>query len=224
MTFCLDTGPPNAAYRIILAHGAGAGITFSFMEQVSDLLTERAFAVTRFEFAYMAARRTGGPRRPPPKAEILAQEYATFLDHVSSQKPRGQKLLIGGKSLGGRVASLMAAEAHREGRIAGLVCLGYPLHPPGQPDRRRAEHLMTFACPALIVQGERDPFGNKVEFEALALPQTAQLHWIGDGDHDFGPRGASGFTRKGNLAAAADAIATFAAGLDARVDGEQHHT
>jgi uncharacterized protein len=224
MIFRLDTGPPSAAYRIILAHGAGAGITSSFMEQMSDLLTERAFAVTRFEFAYMAARRTGGPRRPPPKAEILAQEYSAFLDHVSSQGPQGQKLLIGGKSLGGRVASLIAADAHREGRIAGLIGLGYPLHPPGQPDRRRAEHLITFTCPSLIVQGERDPFGNKAEFEALELPPAIQLHWIGDGDHDFGPRGASGFTRKGNLAAAAGAIAAFAAGLEARVDGEQRRT
>lgn len=224
MTFCLDTGPPSAAYRIILAHGAGAGITSSFMDQMSDLLAGQAFAVTRFEFGYMAARRSGSPRRPPPKAELLAQEYVAFLDTVSSRMPAGQKLLIGGKSLGCRVASLIASEAHRDGQIAGLVCLGFPLHPPGQPDHRRAGHLMTYTCPSLIVQGERDPFGNKTEFEALSLPPAVQLHWIGDGDHDFGPRGASGFTRSGNLTAAADAIVAFAAGLAARVDGEQHHT
>lgn len=224
MTFCLDNGPPSAACRIILAHGAGAGITSSFMEQMSDRLADQGIAVTRFEFDYMAARRLGGPRRPPPKAELLAQEYVAFLDNVSARAPAGQKLLIGGKSLGGRVASLIASEVHRDGRIAGLVCLGYPLHPPGQPDHRRAGHLMTYTCPSLIIQGERDPFGNKTEFEALNLPPAIQLQWIGDGDHDFGPRGASGFTRTGNLTAAADAIVAFAADLAARVDGEQHHT
>lgn len=111
--------------------------------------------------------------------------------------------------MGGRVASLLASEAHAKGAIAGLVCLGYPFHPPGKPDQLRTAHLENMTCPALIVQGERDPFGGRAEVETYRLSDAISLAWIGDGDHDLGPRGASGFTRKGNLAAAAGAIAAF---------------
>jgi predicted alpha/beta-hydrolase family hydrolase len=119
-------------------------------------------------------------------------------------------VLIGGKSMGGRVASLVADELHAAGSIVGLVCLGYPFHPPNKPAQLRTAHLERLACPALIVQGERDPFGGRAEVEGYALSAAIRLHWASDGDHDLGPRGASGFTRKGNLAAAADAVAAFA--------------
>ncbi len=112
--------------------------------------------------------------------------------------------------MGGRVASLVADELHAAGRIAGLVCLGYPFHPPNKPEQLRTAHLERLACPALIVQGERDPFGGRAEVEGYALSAAIRFHWASDGDHDLGPRGGSGFTRKGNLAAAADAIAAFA--------------
>jgi predicted alpha/beta-hydrolase family hydrolase len=138
-----------------------------------------------------------------------------MVEEVLRRKPRPARLLIGGKSLGGRVASLIADELYREGEIAGLICLGYPFHPPGQPDQLRTEHLKTLLCPALIVQGERDPFGNRAEVDALTLSKRIAFTWISDGDHDFGPRGRSGFTRTGNLAAAADAVAAFAAKLPA---------
>jgi predicted alpha/beta-hydrolase family hydrolase len=167
--------------------------------------------VTRFEFDYMAARRAGGPKRPPPKAETLTSEYRDMVRSASKTRPK--TLLIGGKSLGGRVASLIADELYEHGEIGGLVCLGYPFHPPGKPDQLRTQHLETLRCPALIVQGERDPFGNRAEVEALSLSKKITFAWIGDGDHDFGPRGRSGFTRKGNLAAAAAAVAAFAARL-----------
>ena len=96
------------------------------------------------------------------------------------------------------------------------MCLGYPFHPPKKPDQLRTAHLEQLACPALIVQGERDPFGTRAEVEAMRLSPAIRLHWAGDGDHDLGPRGASGFTRKGNLAAAADAMAEFAQGARVR--------
>ncbi len=214
MTFMLEDGPENASHRLIIAHGAGAGITFSFLEEIAALLAGFGIAVTRFEFAYMAARRAGGAKRPPPKAEILAAEYAAMIAAVSARAPKHQKIVIGGKSLGGRVASLIADDHYRADTIAGLVCLGYPFHPPGLPHKLRTAHLEGIACPALIVQGVRDPFGNRAEIEALRLSAQIDLHWIGDGDHDFGPRGASGFTRTGNLADAAGAIAAF---LKARV-------
>jgi predicted alpha/beta-hydrolase family hydrolase len=170
------------------------------------LLAERSVATLRFEFAYMTARREHGVRRPPPKAETLTGEY---LDAVT-QAGEGGQLLIGGKSMGGRVASLVADTLYGAGRISGLVCLGYPFHPPNKPAQLRTAHLRTLKCPALIVQGERDPFGHRGEIENMALSPTIEIAWIGDGDHDLGPRAGSGFTRKGNLVTAADAIAQFA--------------
>jgi predicted alpha/beta-hydrolase family hydrolase len=154
----------------------------------------------------MAALREGAKRRPPPKAELLVGEYETVVVTLHSRLSPGEKLLIGGKSMGGRVASLAAETLFSERRIAGLVCLGYPFHPPGKPDQLRTAHLEKLKCPTLIVQGERDPFGTRAEVEAMKLPATIRFHWAGDGDHDLGPRGGSGFTRSRNLAAAADAI------------------
>jgi predicted alpha/beta-hydrolase family hydrolase len=206
----LETGPVDAPVRLILAHGAGAPMTTPFMETFAGLLAERSIAVTRFEFGYMAARRTGGKRRPPPKAELLMPEYLAALEGLVPRMATEQKLLIGGKSLGGRVASLVAGDLYREGRIDGLVCLGYPFHPPGKPAELRTAHLVGLACPTLIVQGERDPFGSRAEVEGYRLSPAIRLHWAADGDHDLGPRGGRGHTRPGNLDAAADAVAAFA--------------
>jgi len=177
-----------------------------FLDTMAKLLAERGIAVWRFEFAYMAARRDGGSRKPPPKAERLMDEYRAAV----AELPPGGVVMIGGKSMGGRVASMVADDLFSKGRIAGLVCLGYPFHPPKAPDKLRTAHLEAIGCPTLIVQGERDPFGTRTEVEGYRLSPAIGLHWVDDGDHDLGPRGASGYTRKGNLTAAADAIATFA--------------
>jgi predicted alpha/beta-hydrolase family hydrolase len=194
----------------MLAHGAGAPMTSPFLETMTRLLAKRGLRICRFEFGYMAARRDGGKARPPPKAERLVEEYVNAVETLRRDLPRHRKLLIGGKSMGGRVASLCADALFGNGAISGLVCLGYPFHPPGKPDKLRTAHLERLRCPALIVQGERDPFGARGEIEALKLAPPIRLHWAGDGDHDLGPRGASGFTRAGNLAAAADAVLAFA--------------
>ncbi len=209
MTYILHAGPNDAAHHLVLTHGAGAGIDSPFMTDMTGLLAASGIGLTLFEFAYMAQRRSGGTRRPPPKIEILAQEYARALETVSSRIRAGQALFIGGKSIGGRVASMIAEDAFKARRICGLVCLGYPFHPPGKPENLRTAHLATLRCPSLIVQGERDPFGKRAEVQALALAPAIQLQWLPDGDHDFGPRGASGFTRQDNLNSAADAIADF---------------
>jgi uncharacterized protein len=206
----LPTGPPNPIARFLCAHGAGAGMTTPFMEAMAGLLSDRNIATVRFEFAYMAARRQSGSRKPPPKAERLMGEYRSAVGGLPDDGP---PLLIGGKSMGGRVASLVADELHGRGPVAGLICLGYPFHPPKRPLQLRTAHLGALACPALIVQGERDPFGSRSEVEGFQLSPAISFHWVPDGDHDLGPRGSSGFTRKGNLAAAADAIAAFARGL-----------
>jgi len=206
----LQTGPADAPVRFLCAHGAGAGMETPFLSVLAQLLAERGVATLRFEFAYMAARRPGGTRKPPPKAERLMDEYRAAVAAAGAGAP----LLIGGKSMGGRVASLVADELHAAGLVAGLVCLGYPFHPPKRPEQLRTGHLAELACPALIVQGERDPFGTRAEVEALQqakhISPTIRFHWASDGDHDLGPRGSSGFTRKGNLTAAADVVADFA--------------
>ncbi len=213
-TFSIDSGPATAEARLILAHGAGAGITSSFLEAMADLLVERGIALTLFEFGYMSSRREGAKKRPPPRAEAFVAEYRDMV-HALRSKNQSQMLFIGGKSMGGRVASLIADELYERKEIRGLVCLGYPFHPPAKPHQLRTEHLIELRCPALVVQGERDPFGSHAEVEKMQLSNQIEFAWMSDGDHDFGPRGNSGFTRKGNLAAAADAVAAFIAGLSA---------
>ena len=198
---------------MVLAHGAGAAMTSPFLEKMAALLVERGLQVSRFEFGYMAARRDGGKRKPPPRAERLMPEYISAVEQLRAEGADRQKLIIGGKSMGGRVASLVADELFAAGQIAGLVCLGYPFHPPAKPENLRTAHLEALRCPALIIQGERDPFGARAEVESYGLSESIDIRWAGDGDHDLGPRGGSGFTRAANLAMAADAITAFAANV-----------
>lgn len=208
MSEFLRTGPDTATATLVLGHGAGAGMDSPFLKLISELLAARGVAVARFEFAYMAARRQGGKRRPPPKADMLDGEMIAAVRAIAEQGAAG-KLAIGGKSMGGRVASHVCGALHDEGLVAGLVCLGYPFHPPKTPERLRTAHLAGLSVPALFVQGERDPFGSRAEIEALALPPSISFHWAHDGDHDLGPRGGSGSTRRSNMEAAADAVAVF---------------
>ena len=202
--------------RLLLAHGAGAAMDSPFLEQLATLLEVRGIETWRFEFPYMAARRTGGKKRPPPKAETLLDDFRRA---VAQCRLEGADvpLLIGGKSMGGRVASMLADELFSARMIEGCICLGYPFHPPNQPQTWRTSHLTAVRVPLLIVQGERDPFGTKAELDGLVerreIAPGIRFAWIGDGDHDLGPRGASGFTKKGNLATAADAVAEFARAL-----------
>lgn len=209
----LTLDPPDGTVlraHLLLAHGAGAGKDSPFMGTIAGLIAARGVAVSRFDFAYMAARAATGKRRPPPRADTLTGEYAAAIAALGATLVPGTRLLIGGKSMGGRVASLIAGRLHAEGRIAGLVCLGYPFHPTAKPEQLRTTHLADLTCPALVIQGTRDPFGNQDEVAGYTLSPAIRLAWIGDGDHDLGPRGGSGFTRQGNLATAADAIAAFA--------------
>ena len=213
MTEFLRTPADTPIARLLLAHGAGAAMDSAFLEQMAKLLAERGIETWRFEFPYMAARRTGGSKRPPPKAETLLDDFRRAVVACRATE-RALPLLIGGKSMGGRVASMVGDALHAQGDIAGVACLGYPFHPPNQPQTWRTAHLVSVAVPLLVVQGERDPFGTKAEIEGLIdrkeIAASIRFAWIGDGDHDLGPRGASGFTKTGNLAAAADAVLDFA--------------
>ncbi len=208
MNFLFD-GPEDAAITIMLAHGAGAPMDSNSMIQAATALAVEGLRVARFEFAYMAARRDG-ERRPPPKAETVMPEYEAAVATLGAHG----KLLIGGKSMGGRVASMVADKLHADGQVQGLVCLGYPFHPPGRPTQLRTRHLQTLTCPALIVHGTRDEFGSREEVETYGLSPAIDLLWLEDGDHDLRPRkSVSGFTAAQHLATMARAVRSFAEGL-----------
>src|SRR5262245_37684248 len=201
----LTDGPGRATTTIVLAHGAGAGMDTDFMTALAQGLAKHGLRVHRFEFPYMAARRETGKSRPPDREPVLRETWHRVIDSAESER-----LFIGGKSMGGRIASLVADELE----VAGLVCLGYPFHPTGKPDQLRTEHLKTIRTPTLIVQGERDPFGSRREVAEYEFSKKVQIHWLVDGDHSFKPRKVSGRTVEENLAEGIDATASFVARAD----------
>jgi predicted alpha/beta-hydrolase family hydrolase len=176
-----------------------------FMNAIAEAVAEAGVSVVRFEFEYMAKRRQDGKRRGPDRAPKLIQRYQEVLQQI--EDPR--HAIVGGKSMGGRIASMIADDA----AVAGLVCLGYPFHPPGKPERLRTAHLETLRTPTLIVQGTRDPFGTPEEVASFTLSPSIEIVWVEDGDHSFKPRKKSGRTNEQNLATAADSIIAFANSL-----------
>ncbi|MCT4370608.1 alpha/beta fold hydrolase [Yangia mangrovi] len=207
MEFLVDGDAPGRP-TLLLAHGAGTAMDSDFMARLAALLASEGLRVVRFEFGYMAQRRAGGSKRPPPKVELLQEEYRAAIEALACDGP----LFIGGKSMGGRIASLIADDLFASGRIAGLVCLGYPFHPTGKPETLRTEHLAALRTPALICQGTRDPFGTCEEMAGYALSESIALHWLEDGDHDLKPRkSVSGLNHDDNLTGAAMAVSDWVA-------------
>jgi predicted alpha/beta-hydrolase family hydrolase len=199
----LFDGPEDARVAIMLAHGAGAPMDSASMNATTKALAAAGFRIARFEFAYMAARRSG-ERKPPPKAEKVIPEYVAAIDDLG---PTNGPLIIGGKSMGGRVASMAADALYASKRIAGLICLGYPFHPPGRPEQLRTAHLIDLKTPTLICQGTRDEFGTRYEVGDYGLSDEIEIFWLEDGDHDLKPRKAiSGFTTAQHLASVADKV------------------
>jgi len=172
-----------------------------FMNTVARELGQRGVRVVRFEFPYMAARRTGGKRGAPDREAVL---LATWRD-VAAQLGGGERLFIGGKSMGGRMATLVADEL----RVRGVVCFGYPFHPPGQPAKVRTAHLQKLVTPMLVLQGERDPFGTRDDVAGYDLSPSIRIEWIEDGDHSLKPRAKSGVTERQNILRAVDLAAEF---------------
>jgi len=204
LDFLFD-GPEDARVTIALAHGAGAAMDAPFMNFFAEGLAAWGFRVARFEFPYMAERRISGKKPGPNRPIVLQETWRNAIDALGGP----ERLVIGGKSMGGRIASMMADEA----QVMGLVCLGYPFHPPGKPENLRTQHLQNLTTPSLFVQGTRDPLGARDEVAGYALPGTIALHWMEDGDHGFRPRKASGRTLEQNLREAVEAAATFVSSL-----------
>lgn len=194
-------GPADASAVLILAHGAGQAMDSPFMTAITGALATAGIRVVRFDFPYMTRAKREGKRRPPDREAVL---LATFRAVIAMQRSDAT-LVIGGKSLGGRMASLLADETG----VAGLVCLGYPFHPPGRPEKLRTAQLQALRTPALICQGTRDPFGNEKEVSNYSLSKSIEILWVEDGEHSFKPRKASGRTEAQNLADAAAAVTAF---------------
>jgi len=193
----------KAAATLILAHGAGAPMDSDWMSDMAARLAAQGLNVLRFEFPYMAQRRLDGGKRPPNPAPKLLEcwrgVYAQVRRHVTGP------LAIGGKSMGGRMASLLADELGAD----ALVCLGYPFYAVGKPEKPRVEHLAGLKTRTLIVQGERDALGNREAVEGYALSPGIEVFWLVAGDHDLKPLKASGFSHEQHLAAAAGKVVSF---------------
>jgi uncharacterized protein len=200
-------GPGDARVTLLLAPGAGVGPASLGMTAIAGALATEGLRVARWDFAFRASA------RPPPRAETLVPEVAAAIEALEA-RDAGRPVVIGGKSMGGRVASLAADALHAVGRIAGLLCLGYPFHPPGRPERPRTAHLAALETPTLIVQGTRDPFGTPDEVATYALSPTIEFRWLEDGDHDLKPRKRlTGLSHADHLAAMAAHVAAWSRGL-----------
>ena len=189
--------PVAGRATLVLAHGAGAPRTHPFMVAAATALAARGLAVVTFNFPYMDQG-----RKVPDRAPVLERAWTDVIGYVAAQRALPRPLVIGGKSMGGRMASHVVA-GERYGALAlppaGVVFLGYPLHPPGKPEQRRDAHLATLGCPALFVQGTRDAFGTPEELAPVLAsmgPDHATLHVVEHGDHSFSVPRASGRRRQ----------------------------
>ncbi|MEZ9620543.1 alpha/beta fold hydrolase [Vibrio sp. 10N.261.55.F6] len=184
----------------IFAHGAGAGMEHEFMQSVAKGLAFKGIRVIRFNFPYMIKRAEDGKCRPPDRAPKLLEAYQEIIEQVDADK-----LVIGGKSMGGRMASHLS----ELDKVAAMACLGFPFHPSGKPEKYKGEHLAELAKPCLILQGERDTFGKREEFADFDLSDSIRVEFIPDGDHSFKPRKSSGYTEQQNIALTVEKLSAF---------------
>ena len=190
----------GAGWTLILAHGAGAPMDSQWMAEMAERLAVRGVNVLRFEFPYMVQRRRDGGKRPPNPQPVLLECWREVFSEV--RRHVAGSIAIGGKSMGGRMASLLVDELGAD----ALVCLGYPFYAAGKPEKPRVAHLAHVKTPTLIVQGERDALGNREAVEAYTLSPAIEVHWLVAGDHDLKPLKASGYSHAQHLEAAADRI------------------
>lgn len=202
------TRPAAARALLVLAHGAGAGMRHRFMEAISEALASHGVATLRYQFPYME---TGGRRPDPPS--VLENTVRAAVDAAGEIAP-GLPLVAGGKSLGGRMTSGAAAH-HALLGVAGLVFLGFPLHPARRPSESRAEHLQKVKIPMLFLQGTRDALAELSLITAVCgrLGQRATLHVVEGGDHSFAVLKRSGRSEADVLEELAGTIAGWCQGL-----------
>lgn len=196
----LIDGLTTAPLTFAFTHGAGAPMDSDWMNTVTGQIAEAGYRVVRFEFPYMAERRETGKKRPPNTQKVLHEAFRAVIDDLGADT-----LIIGGKSMGGRMASMVADEMN----VRGVICMGYPFHPPGRPEKLRTEHLVDLQTPTLICQGERDPFGTTAEVPGYPLSKAISIHWLPDGDHGLKPRKKSGHTEEENIRSATAAMVAF---------------
>ncbi len=199
----LIDGPAEAPATVLLAHGAGAPMDSPFLAAIATGLAQRGWRVLRFEFPYMARMRETGRRQGPDRMPALQEAFRHQVRLEKTDQPE-RPMFIGGKSLGGRVASLLIDELAATHGVEGCLCLGYPFHPPGKPLNLRTEHLAALRTPTLVLQGERDSFGKRDDVESYALSPRVQLEWMPSGDHSFKPTKSSGRSEAENWAMAVD--------------------
>lgn len=207
-THCLFNTPDEPRARLVLAHGAGAPMDSDFMERMAELLCEQSLEVVRFEFPYMAKRRQTGRRAPPDRQPVLLESWerlvAALTEDVAPDKSAAP-LFIGGKSMGGRMATMVADGVP----VKGVVCLGYPFYSRSRPEKPRTEHLLGLTTPTLILQGTRDPMGNRETVAGYSLSTAILFAWMETGDHDLKPLRNSGYNHDDYLRQAAERIAAF---------------
>ncbi|EAR07419.1 hypothetical protein MED297_19007 [Reinekea sp. MED297] len=191
-----DEGCPT----FVFAHGAGAAMDSDFMETVALGLSAQGIRVVRFEFPYMQQKRETGKRRPPDRQPILLDYFREVLDELQVENP-----VIGGKSMGGRMATILATEMS----VPGIAVFGYPFHALGKPEKVRIDHFCQLSAPVLICQGERDAMGNQSDVAQYRLPEQVRFEWYADGDHDLKPRKASGYTHQAHLDHAINRVSQF---------------
>lgn len=197
-----SNGPKKAKTCVVLAHGAGESSDSGFLTWFAEQLGELGHRVIRFDFPYMAQRSTTGRKRPPDREDVLLQTWREVVEGLPFER---EKIVIGGKSMGGRMASMVADEL----QVAGVVALGYPFHPTGRSEKTRIEHLQSLTTPMLVVQGTNDPFGTREEVESYGLSQAVEVHWVPDGDHSYRPGRGSERAHDQNLKNALRAIERF---------------
>lgn len=190
---------------LVLAPGAGAPQTHPWMVFVAGALSERGVHVVTFNFPYAEER-----RRVPDKNDVLESTWCAAIDAVRARSDfAARRLFIGGKSMGGRIATQVAAR--KEVEVAGLVLLGYPLHPPGKPLQLRSAHLSAVRAPMLFVQGSRDPFGTPEELGPIArnLVPGTRLFVVEGGDHSLAVPKGRGESHDAVFGRVADEVARF---------------
>lgn len=188
----------------VFAHGAGADMSSDFMNTVSAGLAEKGIQVVRFNFPYMDKRLQDGKKRPPDRGPKLLDAYINVLGNLNGN------VVIGGKSMGGRMASLLAADERAQSlNIKGVACLGFPFHAPGKEPNGRIDHMANMEVDHLIVQGTRDAMGTSEEVGTYQLSDKIELLWLEDGNHDLKPRKVSGFSHEQHINTAIEALATF---------------